>query len=302
MKPSHSSKPAPNRIKGAAFVMISWIFFTSVIALSRIASETISIPTILLFQNFVSMIIILPSMIKKGGKSLYLSKIGVIVLRSLAGYINYAFIFLAVQRISLVNVVLLSNTAPLFIPIIIWLWKRVKIGKSLWMGIVIGFIGVAFILKPNHVSLSVGSLFALGAAICLSISIIAQRRLVKTEPIHTILFYYFLISVILSLPFSFETWHSLNGPSVLILILIGVLFAMGQLFFLNSLKYEKPSFLSSFNYSAVVYGVLIEWLFWDQFPNWMTIIGLIIVCTGGIITILRGRQITSGDQDRLLRK
>ena len=127
---------------------------------------------------------------------------------------------------------------------------------------------------------------------------ITQRRLIKTEPVHTILFYYFLICVILSFPFTFETWKAIDTQTFLLLILIGLLFSLGQFFFLSSLKYEKPSFLSSFNYISVIYGVLIDWFLWDRLPSWTTIVGILIVCTGGIITIKRGNTITSDPKDR----
>ncbi len=291
------SNPTRKKLTGATLVLLAWIFFTSVIALSRTASAKSSVPTVLFFQNFVGMILILPWVIKGEKKGLQLSKIGLVVLRSLAGYINYAFVFLAVKRIPLVNVVLLSNAAPLFIPLIIWLWKRVHLSKGLWTGVIIGFVGIAIILRPTEEIINIGALFALGAAICLSISMIVQRRLAKSHPVQLILFYYFLIGSILSLPFSFETWGALDGSTLLLLLGIGVLFATGQMLFAASFKYEKPSFLSSFNYSAVVYGVLIEWFFWGHLPSWITIAGILVVCTGGIITITKGQEITSDKKD-----
>ena len=291
-----------NRKKGIICVLISWVFFTTLIALARIATEKTSVPVVLLFQNFVGLLMITPWMIRKGKKSLYLSKIKAIAIRSLAGYLCYAFIFLAVQRISLVNTVLLSNSAPLFIPLIIWLWKGVKIDKGLWLGILIGFFGIAFILRPTGEIINVGALFGLGAAICVSISSIAKRRLVKTEPVHTILFYYFLISTLLSIPFSIETWRTLDKETLLLLCSIGLLFFCGQIFFSNAFKYEKPSFLSSFSYSAVIYGALIQWIIWGNFPSWCTIMGIVVVCTGGILTITHGRGTLSGEKDRSSRR
>lgn len=295
-------KPHASLKKGIFYVLISWIFFTSLVALSKEATARTSIPTVLFFQNFISMLLILPWVIRKGGKSLYLSKIGLISLRSLAGFLNYAFIFLAVQRIPLVNVVLLSNTAPLFIPLIIWMWKRVKIRRGLWMGILIGFIGIAFIIKPTKMTANVGVLLGLAAGICMSVSMIAQRRLVKSEPTHTILFYYFLISSLLSFPFILDGWKGIDMETLFILVCIGLLFISGQLFFVNSLKHGKPSILSSFNYSSVIYGALIEWIIWNQFPDWLTVMGILIVCLGGIITIRYsgGKGIGPPDKDRTL--
>ncbi|NGX27014.1 MAG: Riboflavin transporter [Chlamydiae bacterium] len=296
------SRTKIDRKKGIIYVLISWVFFTTMIALSRIAIEKTSVPVVLLFQNFISLLVITPWMIRKGKKSLYLSKIRAIIIRTLAGYLCYAFIFLAVQRISLVNTVLLSNSAPLFIPLIIWIWRGVKINKGLWLGILIGFFGIAFILRPTGQLINMGALFGLGAAICISISAIAKRRLVKTEPVLTILFYYFLIGTLLSIPFSYETWKTLDKETLLLLCSIGLLFVCGQFFFSNAFKYEKPSFLSSFNYSAVIYGALLQWIIWGNFPDWCTIMGIVVVCIGGILTITHGKKIPSEEKNRSSRR
>lgn len=295
-------KPLPqfiahDRKKGILCILFSWIFFTISIGLSRTASEQSSVFIVLLFQNSIGFLLTLPWMIQKGVKSLYLSKIKVIAIRSLAGFLSYALIFLAVQKISLVNTLLLSNSSPLFIPLIIWLWRGIKIPKGLWIGILLGFVGIAFILRPTQEIMHSGAFFAIGAAVCLSISAIAKRRLIKTESKCTILFYYFLISILLSIPFSIETWKPLEKDTLLLLCIIGVAFACGQGLFLSALKYEKPSYLSAFNYSAVVYGAIFQWIFWGDFPDWCTVMGIIVVCTGGILTITHGAEMISSGKD-----
>jgi len=284
-------KPKRSPLKAIIGVLLSAVFFTVTIALSREASARSSVPTVLFFQYLISMIFTLPFMIKGGKKNFKMSKVGAILIRSIAGYLNFAFVFLAIQKTSLVNVVLLNNSAPLFIPLIIWFWKRKKLKWPLWLGMIIGFIGIAIILKPNHEIIKFGGLYGLGSAFCLAISMIAQRRLAKKERIQTVLFYYFLISTIISIPFTIDTWQAINRDTFWLLVLIGCLFAVGQNLFLRACRYEKPSILSSFNYSAVVYGVLIQWFFWNNFPSITDIIGILVVCTGGIVTILYSRRV-----------
>lgn len=293
--PEKITKHPLNWKKGVALILISWIFLIIAIALSRNVSIESSVPTVLLFQNFISLLFVLPWLFKSGWKSLYLSKFGVIVLRSIAGYISFAFVILAVQRTSLVNVVLLSNSAPLFIPIVIWLWKGVHLNWRLWLGIIIGFIGIGIILNPTNSVMNVGALFALGAAVCSSISMIAQRRLVKTESIPTILFYYFSINIIISIPFAIETWKPITPQISLALLFIGLAFGIGQSLFLWAFKFEKPSFLSSFSYSSVVYGLILEWMMGERLPSWRHFLGILIVCIGGIITISQGNRLTKKD-------
>lgn len=125
---------------------------------------------------------------------------------------------------------------------------------------------------------------------------IAQRRLAKSESVFTSIFYYFLISTVLCIPFVVDSWQPIDRQVLWMLIAIAILFTFGQMLFLSSLKYEKPSFLSSFNYSAVIYGAILEWFLWGQYPDWITLIGICIVICGGIITITHttGKGITRG--------
>lgn len=280
----------PNRYKGIALVLTAWAFLTVTVALSRHVGEASSVPVILLFQNGLSFLLISPFVLIKGKKGVQLQKYPLFFIRAIAGYLSFALTFLAVQKISLVNAMLLSNSAPLFIPLIIWIWKRVKITPALWAGICIGFVGIGIILKPSAEIMNIGAAYGIGAAIAFSIAMIAQRRLLKVVPLRTVLFYYFFVCTILSIPLAVETWVPLTKELLFFLIGMGLCFATGQLCFLNALRFEKPSFLSAFNYSAVVYGALIQWLYWDLFPGWRTIIGILVVCSGGILVMFKGKD------------
>ena len=49
-----------------------------------------------------------------------------------AGLLSQVLMFVAVKRMPLVNAVLLSNSAPLFIPLVTWVWLRN--GSAEWFG------------------------------------------------------------------------------------------------------------------------------------------------------------------------
>lgn len=277
--------------KGVASVLVAWVFFTLVITLSRFTSQQSSVPTVLLFQNFVSLLCMLPFMLRNGKESFATPKFHVILLRGIAGYSSFAFTFLAVQQTSLVNTVLLSNASPLFIPLIVWAWRKKHIGYKLWLCILVGFIGIGFILKPDlHLLANLGVIYALSSAFCFAVSMIAMRRLIKTEPIHTILFYHFLFGTVISLPFAIYTWNLSSNMIIWQLLLIGALSVFGQYFILNAFKYGKPSALSPFNYSSVVYAAILQWLIFNSFPDFFTFIGILLVCAGSIMSIIFGER------------
>lgn len=273
--------------KGACFILLAWFFFTLVITLSRFTSQESSVATVLLFQNLISLIFMLPFMLKEGKSAFASTKFKVILLRGAAGFCSFLFAFLAVQYTSLVNTVLLSNASPLFIPLIIWVWRRIHLGYKLWLGIITGFIGIGFILKPDlHLLTNLGAIFGLASALSFAISMICMRRLIKTEPVHTILFYHFLIGTMISLPIALSSWNFISCATLLQLILIGILSFIGQYFILSAFRYDKPSVLSPFTYSSVVYAAILQWFIFKTYPDWLSILGIIFICAGSIVCII----------------
>lgn len=276
--------------KAIPLVLCAWLFFTGAIAIADHLGPGFPVPTLLLFQNAISLLFILPWMMR-GGKEIWKPpSFRLVILRSIAGYLNFAFLFLAVQRAPLTGVLLLGNSAPFFIPLIIWLWRGIHLSKKLWLGIIVGFIGIAFILQPGSDLLNNGAFFALAAAFSFSISMIAQRRLVKKALLETILFYYFALSLLITFPIASALWKPLGLSELLFLVALGLFSAIGQILFLKALQFEKPSLLSVFNYSAIVYSAIIEWIFWHHVPGTLEIIGVLVVITGGLLTMRAAQE------------
>lgn len=279
---------SPSLQYGVLLNLSGWIFLTLLIALSRTLGDETNIPMVLFFQNLVGLVLICPWILLKGKSALTLQKWKWLSIRTMAGYLNLAFIFLAIQKISLVNTMLLNNTAAFFIPLIIWIWRKILLSYKLWVGIILGFVGIGFILKPDIGILNIGFLYGLLSAFCFAFSMIGQRRLIKTENTHTVLLYYFLAGTLLSLPFALIYWKLPNGEIAFRLIIIGLLFFISQFAFLSSFRFGKPSVLSAFNYSSVVFAAILEWLIWKQFPDFLSILGIILVCLGGILAMRYG--------------
>ena len=120
---------------------------------------------------------------------------------------------------------------------------------------------------------------------CLSIVMIAVRRLSYTDRHHSVLFYYFFIASVLCLPLSLYHWKSLNEIESIQVTAIGFLSAFGQWCFMRTFHHAKPSQLGPFCYMAVVNSGFIEWVIWGKVPDLLAWIGIALVCAGGIWSI-----------------
>lgn len=270
---------------GIVFILLAWLAFTIMATTSRIVTESVPVAIVIFFQNFISWLTIIPWIFLHGVGILKTKRFGLIAVRSIGGLFAFALLFLSVQRISLVDAILLNNAAPLIVPFAIWIWLKIPINHKLWPGILVGFLGIIFILKPGVGMFNSGAFYAIGAALCLSVVMIAVRLLSYTERHHTVLFYYFAIASALCLPFIFVFWQSMNVVQWAQIILIGLLSAFGQWCFMRAFHHGKPSQLSPFCYMAVVYSAFIEWILWGKIPDLFACLGILLVCMGGIWTI-----------------
>lgn len=208
------------------------------------------------------------------------------LIRGVTGILSFTCCVIAISKIPLVNASLLNNTTPLFIPVISFLWLKSAIDKKIWWAIFTGLIGIILILRPNPDELiKEGDLYGLAAGVFLAIAYVALKILTKTESFVTVLFYYSLISVVLSLPFAIRNWS--NPPLLIWLygVLTGICFVTYLLLLQFAYKHADAVKISPFNYSIVVFTGIFDWIIFNHVPELLTVLGIILVSAGGILAL-----------------
>ena len=123
--------------------------------------------------------------------------------------------FWAVKEMTLIDAVLLVNAAPLFIPLVAFLWNRTPITPAVGISLLVGFIGVVLIIKPGADLLTNPSaLIALSAALFSAIALVSVNKLSGQNEPDTILFYYFSIASLATLPFAIANWSDADDARV----------------------------------------------------------------------------------------
>lgn len=272
---------------GIFFTVIAWVFFALLSACVKVLLESLTPHAILFFENFVAFILFLP-LISIEPKLLKAHKKSLILLRSVVGVSAYYLLFFSIKLIPLVDAALLNITAPLFIPFILFFWIKKKISKKQFLGIIIGFIGVIFILKPGTEIFSIGSIFGLISGIFAALAMCSMRLLASESPV-TVSIYYLFISSAIMFPFLFFEWQTPSPNDWLFLLISGVLMYFTQVFLTKSYQYACATDLGPFSYSYVIVAGLLGWLIWSDVPTLFSFIGIFLVILGGIITILVSR-------------
>lgn len=258
----------------------------------KLIGKDLSTSMLIFFRFGTSLILIAPWIITDANFSFKIQQPLRYSIRILAALLALFCVFYVIKFIPLVDVLLLNNTAPLFVPIIAFILTGAKTPKKAIFGIVLGFIGVGIILNPGkEIFSSTASLIALASGILAALAIVQMRLISKTSTTKQMLFYYFLVSTIVAGIFAILQWQTPENLHIWFLLLgIGIFGTLYQLFATLSYVTAPVRLMSPLVFLMVIFGGIFDWLIWGNLPTLLTIIGAIFVVIGAIITVYFGQK------------
>ncbi|NGX55887.1 MAG: Riboflavin transporter [Candidatus Anoxychlamydiales bacterium] len=277
----------PNLKFGITITILAYFCFSICSTLVKILSPNFSIMQILFIQNSIALSIIFPYFYKNRKKNPKLKIFRLHLIRDLTGIFSFFCYYFAIKKINLVDATLLAYTAPFFTPIIWTIWTKEKMEKGIWWTIILGFIGIGFLLEPKEHMFQTSSFIGIGAGVLSSIALVSIKRLnQKLESLTKTTFYYFLVSSIVTLPFAIYQWKTPDIYQISLLLTMGILMAIGQLFLTIAYKHGTASFLSPLCYSTIIFIGIISIIFFNQIPSYLSLIGAILIILGGTISYI----------------
>ncbi len=286
---------------GILFALGASLIYAVGAVITKMVTEKVDIPTIAFFRQLFGLAVLAPVLlhkVRRGGRTTLQSKRpGLLWLRGcISLFAMYALLF-ALWKLPVSDAILLSYTRPLFLPFIAWFWLRKRIERHIWVGLVLGFVGVALILKPTACEFDLGALAGLVSGILGAFAFLLIRRLGRTDPPYRIMAWHSIITLLLtSLPMAF---FRQPFPPIywLGLAIAGSMGALYQYCLTSAFRYARSTLVSSVLYSAVVFGIVLDAIVWQQLPDVYAIIGILLVIGGSITAIWWQRErIAPGEQ------
>jgi drug/metabolite transporter (DMT)-like permease len=278
-----------NLVLGAALTTAAFFCVALVGTLAKVTGEYTSTGALLLFQNLLCLLFIVPVALRGGWSSLRTRRIGLHVVRAAMGTGCWYALFFAITQIPLANATLLTYSAPLWMPIVAWAVTRQRVARLTWIGAGIGFVGVMLVLQPQGHRFNLGELSALAGAVFLAVAMMSVRWLGATEPMIRVLFYYFLLSTLMSIPIALHDWRPIPTTAWMWLIALGFAQLASQVLIVVAYRYASAEKVGPFIYSVIVFTALIDWIVWNHRPTLFACLGMILVIGGGLVAVRAGR-------------
>jgi drug/metabolite transporter (DMT)-like permease len=190
--------------------------------------------------------------------------------------------FAALSFLPLAEVKAISFVSPLLVAIFaVWLLRE-HVSWDKWLAVIVGFLGVLFIVRPGSAMLTWASALALGNALCYSLYQIMTRRISEDEDPITTLFYTALVGFLVMSAIMPFVWVTPSLKHVPLVLLLGTMGVCGHFLLIKALELERASTLSPLGYTQLLWVTLLGYLVFGDLPDRHAVIGMGIIVGSGL--------------------
>ena len=280
--------------RGALIMMICMSAFVLNDAFVRLAGDSLPLAQILFIRGLITTAVLLSFAIYGGVFSLTISKKDkwLIFFRSIAEGFTAYFFLTAVMNMPFANVTAILQILPMTVTLAAAFVFKEKVGIFRSLLIIFGFLGVILIINPSADGFNLYAIYALIAVVLITTRDLITRKLSSEVPailptvsasIGVLLF-----SVILLINTPLKP---LNSQNSLFIFLAAFFIIFGYYTAVLVMRIGEISFISPFRYTAILFALILGLVFFDEKPDIIAFVGIVIVMLAGIVLMMRNSSV-----------
>ena len=299
-----------NNPKGILLILIGMAIFSIQDALIKFVFEDTALYE-LYFGRTLTALILLLLFLKFTNQKLILKAHYpyLAVFRVVCFFFGFSFFYISLTFMSLAMANALFFSSPFFISILAMIFLKEKIGIRRWLGISVGFLGVYIVLDPNFDDFNYMKLSPVACALCYAISMTITKYTSDKDNVYTQMSHLYIGAIIISIlffiftgegqfntssdptfQFIFREWFSNFDYTFHYIVLMGILASIAFTCVFKAYSNYSTSITSIFEYSLIIWSIIIGYFLFDDMPTIRTIIGVIIVISAGVYIFLREQK------------
>ncbi len=204
-----------------------------------------------------------------------------------------AFFFWALAYLPIADTLAIYFIQPILVTALSPFILGEKVGARRWSMVALGFVGVLIIIRPGFKELNLGVLFALAAGLCSAFYLILTRMMTgAVNPMITS----FQTSLIGAIPLSLALpllWFDVSATQWAMMFGLGFFAILGHYFVARAYDMAEASMLSPFSYTEMINAVICGWIFFGDFPDVWTFVGIGILMSCALYISMRERSASS---------
>ena len=230
------------------------------------------------------------------------------VCRGLMFFFGYSAFYFAQSKMPIATMTVLFLVSPFFITLTSIYFFKSQVGYRRWISILIGFVGVVLICQPETGQYNFYYLIPIIVALSYAFSVIIVKKTADRDTLYQQMILTYLIMGLLSgitgllfgdgrfdtaenseITFIVRSWQFVEIESTFKLFAISVLGSVGLLVLMGAYRVADPAVISPYEYSLLIWMVLLGYLVWGDVPSFNIAIGMVLIVGAGIYIFYRER-------------
>lgn len=287
------------RYKGIIYMLLAALGFSLMGGAAKLLKGSFGAGQLVFWRNLVGLLVLIAGFlmrppVNKGGK------FHLLLFRGMMGTTALYTLLYCILHLPLGTAMTYNLTSALFIAVFSFLLFREYHGRVVLLAVVLGFLGMLLIYKPAihfpwyyHVA-------GLLSGITSALAYITVNRLAGYYDTRIIVLAFIGTGVLIPLIFMgcgylfhvpaddvfFIRWKWPVGIEWFYVLWLGLAALFGQYFVTKAYGADKAGMVSAIGYANIVFSVFIGMALGDDFPDWMSLTGILCIITSGVIISL----------------
>lgn len=206
--------------------------------------------------------------------------------RALLLSMNTLLIYYAFSALPLAEAYVLGFLSPIFVAVVAFIMVGERLSLRGWIGVILGFAGVIWVLQPGSATLSAGHFAALGSALFFAIAQVMLRRAKNDESDKALVLALLIVqSVFAGLLALYNglvqpVWQDLG-----LAVLGGGLIAFAQTMIVKAFRLGSASVVAPVQYSQIIWGLFYGALLFNAPVELHMLVGAVIILISGWLVL-----------------
>ncbi len=282
----------PSNVLGILMMLLGFFLFAANDALGKWLLATATVGQLMLARAFVGLAVVGALLAPAGITPIRnQQRIWMQVLRGFLSALESALFFWALTSLPLASVMTYYLAGPIYVTALSPWLLREHVGWRRWLAVCAGFCGVVIAIQPGADSFSWGAISALTGSFAYACFMVATRKLAATDG-RVLMGWQLVAALAIGIGLvAYQGWAPLKPLDFALLTVLGLGSLAGNSCVNIALKLAPASVVVPYQYSLIIWGVLMGYLVFGEISEMHTLVGAAIIIAAGLFIFLREQQL-----------
>jgi drug/metabolite transporter (DMT)-like permease len=283
---------APDRTgiaAGIGLMLTGMLLFSVNDAMGKWLVATYSVGQVLLLRSAAALLVLSPTLLRRRIAWALPRQPGLHAIRITCSTLEVACFYWAVAYLPLADVMTYYLAGPIYVAAIAAFWLGETLDRRRMLAVGVGFAGVLIALQPSGATMTAPAAIALAGSLLFALLMITTRKLRSTSGTTLVLGQIMgaLLFGLIASPFA---WVPPPVGDFILLSLLGVVSMVAHVCVNRSLKLAPASVVAPYQYTLIIWAVVLGYLVFGDVVQIRTIIGAAVICAAGLALLLFERD------------